>query len=71
MRRDESTKHPYTRERETLPPPVGEPQSRSQDPRSMHVRRRRVDEEVNARCEAVEKRGDGEVAEDVYCAPRR
>ena len=55
MSRDELTKHPYTREREALPPPVGEPQSRSQNPRSMHVRRQRFDEEVE-RLRAEEKR---------------
>ena len=36
----------------------------------MHVRRQRVDEQVDARCKAVEERGHCEVAEDVDCAPR-
>lgn len=55
---DELTKHPYARERETLPAPVGEPQSRSKNPRSMHVRRQQVDEQVDARCKAVEEGGE-------------
>ena len=70
MSREELTKHPYTRKRETLPPPVGEPQSRSQDSRNMHVRRKRVEEQFDARGKTVEEGGDGEVAEDVDCAPR-